>query len=101
MPVVNCMAPEEEERVPASRDPKMGPVQEKETSARVKAIKNMPAMPPIPSAELALLVHDSGRASSKYPKKEMAKMINMIKKEYVKPHIRGYIVQNVGLNTVH
>jgi hypothetical protein len=74
------MAPEEDERVPASREPRMGPVQEKETSARVNAIKKIPTIPPALSAELALFVHDSGRVSSKYPKNEIAKTMKMRKK---------------------
>ena len=80
MPMVNCIAPDEEESVPASSDPNIGPVHEKETRASVNAIKNIPTIPPAPSAELALFVQDSGRANSKYPKNERAKIMNMTKK---------------------
>ena len=65
IPTVNCIAPDDEDIVPAKREPNIGPVQEKDTNARVRAMKNIPIIPPAPSAELALLVHDSGRANSK------------------------------------
>ena len=65
IPTVNCIAPADDDIVPAKRDPNIGPVQENDTKASVRAMKNMPNIPPTPSAELALFVHDSGRANSK------------------------------------
>lgn len=64
IPEVNCIAPPSEDNAPASSDPKIGPVQEKETKAKVNAIKKIPMIPPAPSAELALLVHFSGKVNS-------------------------------------
>ena len=45
IPAVNSQAPESPERDPANRVPRIGPVQEKETIAKVTAIKNIPAKP--------------------------------------------------------
>ena len=58
----------------------MGPVQEKETMARVSAIKNIPAIllpPDLLPTEFATL---PGRVISKYPKNDMAKTTNITKK---------------------
>src|SRR5690606_19137870 len=60
--------------------PKIGPVQEKDTKAKVKAIKKIPNTPPTCEAESALLVNELGNVISKYPKKEMAKTTKTIKK---------------------
>ncbi len=57
----------------------MGPVQEKETITSVNAMKKMPDNPPFPAFWSALLAQLLGRFSSKAPKKEMAKTINMAK----------------------
>ena len=46
IPAVNCMAPPSEVKEPASNDPKIGPVHEKDTIARVSAIKKIPIIPP-------------------------------------------------------
>ena len=62
-------------KVPAKRDPKIGPVQENDTIAKVSAIKKIPISPPIFEPESALFPHLLGSVSSKYPKKEMAKII--------------------------
>src|ERR1700743_739276 len=70
---VNCIAPPFCPRAPTSRVPRMGPVQEKETMARVRAIKNMPPRLPIldlESTELEMLL---GNVISKSPKKDRAK----------------------------
>lgn len=64
IPAVNCMAPPSELKDPASKDPRIGPVQEKETRANVSAIKNIPNIPPNPSALLTLLDHDEGKVNS-------------------------------------
>ena len=45
IPNDNCIAPESEEIDPARSDPKIGPVQEKETIAKVNAMKKIPKVP--------------------------------------------------------
>jgi thiol:disulfide interchange protein DsbD len=64
----------------AKSEPRIGPVQEKETIAKVKAMKKIPINPPILEPESALLPHLLGNANSKYPKKERAKAMKMAKK---------------------
>jgi len=59
--------------VPARKEPKIGPVQLNDTSAKVIAMKNTPKIPPILEALSALLANDDGNWISKYPKNEMAK----------------------------
>ena len=49
IPAVNSIAPDSAEREPASRVPKIGPVQEKETIARVTAMKKIPINPVLDS----------------------------------------------------
>lgn len=53
--------------------PTIGPVQEKETNTKVKAIKKMPRAPPLPLILSILLTQEFGRVSSNMPKKEAAK----------------------------
>ena len=60
--------------------PTIGPVQEKDTSTRVRAIKKIPARPFLSDFESALLTMLEGRVISKAPKKDAAKTINTIKK---------------------
>ena len=67
------------EAVPANKEPRMGPVQEKETMASVKAIKKMPAVPS-PERALALFAKPDGKVISKYPKKEIANRMKTTKK---------------------
>ena len=56
------------------RKPIIGPVQEKDTKANVKAIKNMLRKPVVDSAfESTALLHEDGRVSSNAPKKLAAK----------------------------
>ena len=43
-----------------SKVPTIGPVQEKETKAKVKAIKKIPIKPPFPSASTLLFVQEDG-----------------------------------------
>ena len=50
--------------VPANKVPKIGPVQENETIAKVRAIKNTPINPPIFDPESALLPQLLGRVNS-------------------------------------
>ena len=55
IPAVSCHAPPSEDNEPAKSEPKIGPVHENETIESVRAIKNTPKIPPIPSP---LLVAD-------------------------------------------
>lgn len=64
IPAVSCIAPPSAVSDPANNDPKIGPVQEKETKARVTAIKKMPTIPPILEALSILLLHEEGKVSS-------------------------------------
>src|SRR5689334_8597215 len=66
--------------VPASKDPRIGPVHEKETIASVKAMKNIP-ITSRPDRALVLLARPPGKRISKYPKNEMAKTTKMTKKK--------------------
>ena len=64
-----------------SKVPMIGPVQENETKASVKAMKKMLSKPVVFSAaESILLLHDSGRVISKAPKNEMANTTSNKKK---------------------
>ena len=59
--------------VSTSSRPMMGPVQEKLTSVRVKAMRKMESSPLVSDALLStLLVHDEGSVSSNHPKNERA-----------------------------
>ena len=78
MPWVNAQAPPCNE--PTNKVPSIGPVQEKETMAKVIAIKKMPPKLPNPLLASALLAMPLGNVISKKPKNEMAKKIKMIKK---------------------
>ena len=64
IPEVNCIAPPSELSAPASKEPSIGPVHEKETKAKVNAIKKIPIIPPTPSAALTLLDKLAGKAIS-------------------------------------
>ena len=64
-----------------SRNPMMGPVQEKDTMARVNAMRNIPSSPPVLLALLSsLLPHDDGSVISNHPKKDNAKTTSNAKK---------------------
>ena len=65
---------------PTNKVPKIGPVQEKETIAKVMAIKKMPPILPSPLFESALLAIPLGKEISKNPKNEILKTINITKK---------------------
>ena len=54
---------------PANADPTSGPVQEKDTMAKVAAMKKMPKMPPRSEAWSALFAQLAGSWISKAPKK--------------------------------
>ena len=62
--------------------PTIGPVQEKETKAKVKAIKNIPKNPPLLEAESAFVTHVLGKLISKAPKNEMANTTRRTKKNF-------------------
>ena len=47
IPIDNWIAPPWEEMEPTNKDPRIGPVQEKDTRTRVNDIKNTPINPPI------------------------------------------------------
>tara|TARA_B100001057_G_C22668375_1_gene878801 strand:- start:3 stop:311 length:309 start_codon:yes stop_codon:yes gene_type:complete len=80
MPTVNCHAPESAVSEPANKDPKIGPVQEKETIARVSAMKNIPTIPPVDSLFVEDAAHEDGKVKSKKPKNEKANNKNIKKK---------------------
>jgi len=67
-----------------SKVPTIGPVHEKETSAKVNAIKNIPRNPPLLDAESALFTQVLGRVISNAPKNEIAKTTNRIKNNKLK-----------------
>src|SRR5882757_3585319 len=73
MAKVSCTAPPFCPRAPTSSVPRMGPVQEKLTIARVRAIKKIPPRLPIFDLESTELETLLGRVISKRPKKESAK----------------------------
>ena len=81
IPEVNNIAPPSEDKDPANNEPKIGPVQEKETIANVKAIKNTPKIPPTLEALSALFVQDEGKVNSYSPKNEPAKKTRTTKKK--------------------
>ena len=84
IPAVNSIAPESPESEPARRVPKIGPVQEKETIARVTAMKKIPINPVLDSWFEDLFDHEDGSVNSKYPKKENAKIRNTKKNKIFK-----------------
>ena len=63
-----------------SAAPRMGPVQLKETSTVVRAMKNGARRPPLSACSSDLLIHFSGILISKRPKKLREKMRKMMKK---------------------
>ena len=78
IPCVNAQAPPCKE--PTNKVPKIGPVHEKETIAKVMAMKKIPPKLPKPLLASALLAIPEGKLISKYPKKEIEKKIKMAKK---------------------
>ena len=77
MPAVNCQAPLFDDREPTSNEPSIGPVQENETIARVRAIKKTPPILPRPDWDPILLANEEGNVISKYPKNEIANTTKM------------------------
>ena len=64
IPAVNSQAPESPVNDPANKDPKIGPVQEKDTIAKVSAMKNIPIIPAADSLFDDLLTQDEGSVNS-------------------------------------
>ena len=64
IPAVSCHAPPSAVKEPASNDPKIGPVHENETIAKVNAIKKMPIIPPAFSPLVVVLVQLDGKVNS-------------------------------------
>ena len=64
IPAVSCIAPPSAVKDPASNDPKIGPVHEKDTIAKVAAIKKIPIIPPASEAESILLPQELGKVIS-------------------------------------
>ncbi len=60
-------------------DPAKGPVQEKETKTRVKAIKNTPIKPPLSDLASTEFTKPEGKTISKAPRKEIPKKIKITK----------------------
>ena len=61
-------------------EPTIGPVQEKDTKTKVKAIKNTHVKPPLSALASILLTKPLGRVISNKPKNANAKTINIKKK---------------------
>ena len=64
IPALSCMAPPSAVKEPASKEPKIGPVQEKETIAKVRAIKKIPIKPPTLEAVSILSPQELGNVTS-------------------------------------
>ena len=60
--------------------PTMGPVQEKETSTRVSAMKKMPPRPPLSDLVSVLFTSLLGIVMSNAPKNDAANIMNTMKK---------------------
>ena len=65
IPSVNCMAPPSVVSELPNKEPKIGPVHEKDTIANVNAMKNIPIAPPTLLALLSkALLQDAGKVNS-------------------------------------
>ena len=64
IPYVNCQAPPSADKDPARREPRIGPVHEKETIDNVNAMKKTPKTPPNPSPFVVQLVQLDGNVNS-------------------------------------
>ena len=83
-PSMPAAGPSQLPDVPASTNnsPTMGAVQEKDTSAKVNAMRKMDNSPLVDVALLStLLAHDEGRRSSNHPKNDRAKTTSSRKKK--------------------
>ena len=86
-PSIPMMGAMIEPLVPTStkRKPMIGPVHEKLTSVRVKAIRKMLSRPVVFSAlESTALLHEEGKVNSKPPRKLSPKSTNRRKKKMLK-----------------
>ena len=64
IPALNCIAPPFAVKEPANKEPKIGPVQEYDTIARVSAIKKIPINPPTFEAVSILSPQELGKVIS-------------------------------------
>ena len=65
---------------PTNKEPRIGPVHENETNARVNAIKKMPIIPPRVALESTLFAQLCGKTISKAPKNDIANTTSSKKK---------------------
>ena len=65
IPTVSCVAPPSAPNEPANKEPRIGPVHEKETIAKVRAIKKMPITPVLREASSVEFPQPLGKVSSK------------------------------------
>src|SRR5690606_29788613 len=72
------------EAASTSSVPMIGPVQEKDTNARLNAMKNNPNNPPLSDCASILLTKELRSVSSKDPKKETANTTSMRKNRKLK-----------------
>ena len=79
-------------------DPRIGPVQEKETIQSVSAIKNVPITPPNCSALLTRFARDGGKVISNAPKKDMAKKTKTTKKKMFNAGLVEISLSMLGLS---
>src|SRR5699024_6110186 len=64
IPTVNCHAPPSLASEPPNKEPKIGPLQEKETIAKVSAINETPRTPPTFGVLLSILaLHEHGNVN--------------------------------------
>ena len=81
IPYVKSIAPPSDVKVPTSKVPNIGPVQENETKHNVSDIKNVEIKPLYKfDFESTVLDQELGRVMSKSPNKESAKATNIAKK---------------------
>ena len=64
IPAVNWYAPPLIDNDPTNKEPSIGPVHEKETSAKVKDMKKMPITPDIEDLDSVLFKKNTGRVNS-------------------------------------
>jgi hypothetical protein len=80
MAIERIVAPPSEFNDVPNTNPKAGPIHEKETIIKVNAMKNIPIIPPLFEALSTLLDKLEGIVISKAPKKEIAKIVKIKKK---------------------
>ena len=77
----------------------IGPVHEKDTSAKVKAMKKIPKKLLVPALLSAWVDHDDGRAISKAPKKENPNNTKRRKKNRLAIQLVARLFNAAGPNT--